>query len=488
MDKSVRGGTATMIGQAFQFAISMINTIVLARLLTPSDFGLVGMVAVVTGFATMFQYAGLSIATIQKEKITQSQISTLFWVNLLISILLGLCMMALSPLIALFFRHAELTGITIALSLAFIAEGFTIQHQSLLYRHMRFVSLTTILILSQLLGLIASIISALFGLRYWALVVGTLVAVLISSGLTYYFCPWIPERIHKNTGAREMLAFGRNLTVGNLANYLSGNMDNVLVGRYIGAYGLGLYAKAYQLFYLPVRQFKDPLQNTALPALSSLINQPMRYRNYYQRFLDLLASICIPLALYCFLEADYLVRLFLGSQWLGVIPVFRVFSIVALIYPLAGTKELIMMSAGKSRRFLIWGVINSALCITSFVAGLPFGIVGVAAAFTLMSYLVLFPSLWYCLRQTPVTVALFLKTVLPSFVISTAAFGVALLVKQALPVNSLENHLLILLVFCGIYIGLSSFRKTLRELFLLILKNIGFPFADRRVEEQVPRK
>ena len=145
-----------------------------------------------------------------------------------------------------------------------------------------------------------------------------------------------------------MLAFGGHLTVSNVANYLSANLDNFLIGKFIGADGLGIYGKAYQLFFMPIRYFKDPLQNTAMPALISLSNQPDRFRNYYKRFIDLLATLTIPTALYCLVEADFIIRFFLGPQWGEAIPVFRIFALAAIIFPLTGTQSLVLVSPGKS--------------------------------------------------------------------------------------------------------------------------------------------
>ena len=177
--KSVRGGAFTMTGQAIQFILRTTGTVVLARLLTPNDYGLFGMVAVIVGFAQMFKDAGLSMATVQKDSISHEQISTLFWINVLISIFLGICVLAASPLVTMFYGRPELTAVTAVLSISFIISGLMIQHQALLRRHMQFGTLAIIQIASQFITLVVTIVLALFGWRYWALVAGAITTALV---------------------------------------------------------------------------------------------------------------------------------------------------------------------------------------------------------------------------------------------------------------------------------------------------------------------
>lgn len=469
--KSVRGGLTTMTSQGFQFFLSVIGTVILARLLTPDDYGLVGMVTAVTGFAAMFKNAGLSMATIQSERITPEQISNLFWVNLLISLVLGLVLIAFAPLIAMFYGRTELVGITVALSATFIISGLTIQHQALLYRHMRFGALAVVVILPQVIGLMVSIALAWMGWRYWALVSASLVNTSFATVLTYYFCPWIPRWFQKGNGTMRMLTFGGHLTVTNVANYLTLNMDSVLIGRFIGADGLGLYSRAHQIFLLPVRQIKDPLQNTALPALCAIADQPERYREYYRRFLDLLASLMTPASLYCFIEAEFLVRTLLGPQWSAATQVFRIFALCALILPVGTVPGLVLVSLGKSHRFLWWGIVNVCLSMIAYAIGLSWGIEGVAAAFTVANYVMFFPTLFYCLHETPITVGLFLRTLAPSLFIGLFAGMLAIFVKNSFPSTIFFSPLLVTLVFGVAYVGLSCKRKSLRESLAELIKS-----------------
>lgn len=471
--KSVRGGMTTMGAQGIQFILQVTSTVLLARLLTPSDYGMVGMVTVVVNFAAMFKDAGLSMATVQQEKITHEQISTLFWLNVLISAFLGLCVIASSPMVAWFYGKAELTTVTAALSISFIFSGLTIQHKALQRRHMRFVTLAAIQIISQVITLAMTIILALFGWRYWALVGGALTNALTGSLLTVFFCPWIPGRMQRGTGVRKMLKFGGHLTGFNFINYFSRNADNILIGRFIGADALGLYSKAYELFMLPISQIRNPLEQVAMPVLSTLRKKPLRYALYYQRILDILASLAMPLTTYCAVEADFLIRLLLGSQWIDVVPVFRILTIAGLVQSIASTRGLVLISCGFSKRFFYWGLFNAIVCVTSFVVGLPYGIQGVAMSYTIANYAILIPSLFYCFNKTPIKVSLFFKTLLPPLATSVVAGSIILLLKHFWLNDSAIFHAMCLCIFSFVYVGLSLFRQSIRETMYMILKGAG---------------
>ena len=468
--KSVRGGITTLTSQGIQFLMRIMGTAVLARLLTPKDYGMIGMVTVVVNFAAMFKDAGLSMATVQKTEINDEQISTLFWLNILISAVLGLCVLAGSPLVAFFYRRSELTAVTAVLSVSFIVSGLTIQHQALLRRHMRFTTLASIQIASQVITLGITILLACLGWRYWALVGGSLAQALAGTLLTFYFCPWVPRRMQKGTGVRDMLKFGGHLTGFNFVNYFSRQSDNILIGRFIGAEALGLYARAYNLFMMPITQIRSPLNDVAMPALSSLRNQPERYVKYYQRLLDIMASLTIPLTMYCAIEADFLIRLLLGSKWLGAVPVFRILAIAGLIQAIAGTRGLVLLSCGFSRRYFYWGLFNAIVCVSSFVVGLRYGIEGVAMAYAIVNYVILVPSLFYCFPNTPVTITLFIKTLLPPLALSSVVGLCLFIIKHNWSNESVAAHGVYMAFFVVVYGGLSMCRQSIRETLGMMMK------------------
>ena len=257
--RSIRGGAITLITQASKLAIQMTSTVVIARLLTPQDYGLVAMASVVIKFTNRFQNFGLSAAIVQKSQINHQQISTLFWINTAISTVIGAFIAVLSPAIAGFYQEPRLVNIMLVLSVVFIFSGLSIQHRALLQRQMRFTSIAWIELISMFSGVMAGMIAALLNAGYWALII-LQVAMAVSYNLGIWLsCSWRPGLPVWNSGVGSLLAFGGNLTAFNLVNYFSRNLDNILIGRYWGSQELGLYAKAYQLLLLPIQQINIPI-------------------------------------------------------------------------------------------------------------------------------------------------------------------------------------------------------------------------------------
>ena len=470
--KTVRGGVNTMGAQGALFVLNLGRTIVLARLLTPQDFGLIGMVTVVISFATMFKNAGLNMATVQRAEINHDQISTLFWINVLISLGLGLCIVAGAPLVASFYDRPELTAVTMVLAISFVIQGLTIQHSALLRRHMRFGALALEKILAAVVSLIVAVILALQGWSYWALVGSTITSAVTMVILTYFFCPWHPGGIKKGTGVRDMLTFGGHLTGFNFVNYFARNADNILIGKFIGADGLGIYAKAYQLYMMPIRQIRAPLTQVAMPVLSSLKNTPTRYVKYYKNIVDMLATFMIPFAFYCALEANFLIDLILGEQWLAAVPVFRALAIGGVVISIAGTRGLVLMSHGYSKRYLNWGLANAVVTVASFLIGVNFGIVGVAVAYTTATYLVLIPSLFYCLNKTPIKVGQFFSALAPALINAAIAAMLLLTLNYVFDNQALLGRLLYAATFAIVYGGLTLCRKSFRMNCKIVCKEL----------------
>lgn len=461
--KSIRGGTFIMAAQASNFAINMGRTFVLARLLTPQDFGIIAMVAVIVGFAEMFKDAGLSMATVQRQDISEPQISTLFWINVLISFILGLCIIGSAPLIASFYGRQELIAVTISLAIPFFIRGIIIQHQALLNRHMRFGFLAIEHIIATVAGLLVAIVLASFGLSYWALIGSVITIATTNAILTFYFCPWLPGKPVRGTGAFQMLKFGSYLTAFNFINYFSRNADNILIGKFIGASELGFYNKAYQLFLLPISQIRNPISRIAMPVLSSLQNDHKRYSNYFYKMIDIIATVSFPLSFCLYLEAKIIILVVLGPQWEQSIPVFKVLALYGIISPVVGTRGLVLMSLGKSRKFFFLGVVIAIVSVSSFIIGLPYGINGVATAYVVAQYALVLPTLYYSFYQTPVQVLSFYKIIIvPALIVTMSALG-PLIVDYIIDAETIIVNIFSIVLFFSIYIGLTLFRRSFRK-------------------------
>lgn len=377
---------------------------VLARILTPRDFGLIAMVAAVTGFIMIFKDLGLSMATVQKAEINHGQVSTLFWINVAISSALMLLTMALAPAVAWFYKEPRLAWVTVALASAFIFGGLTVQHQALLRRQMRFVALATIDISSITFGVGIGIICGLAGLGYWSLVLMQLVMPITMAAGVWIVSGWRPGLPVRRSGVRAMLAFGGYLTGFNVVNYFARNLDKILLGRYWGSQSTGLYTKAYSLLLLPIGQITAPISAVAVPALSRLQNEPERFRNYYLKAIKLIAYITMPLVATMAALSTEIVGLVLGKQWLDAGPIFLVLAVAALWQPVGATVGWIYVSLGQTRRMFAWICIATPLIVLSFLIGLRWGALGVASGYAICSLILVYPNFSFALKRSPIRV------------------------------------------------------------------------------------
>ena len=437
--RSVRGGAVTLASQGVKFVLQMASTIILARLLIPSDYGLVAMVSAIVGFAALFKDLGLSMATIQQNAITHEQVSFLFWINVAISCILAGALCAIAPIITYFYHEPRLTSITFILACTFVFSGLSVQHLALLRRQMKFTTIGWIEIISMAVGVTCAVTMAKLGLGYWALVGMTFSSAICNAGLLWYFCPWRPRRARYDSGVRKMLKLGSHITGFSLINYFSRNLDNILIGHFCGAETLGLYAKAYSIMMLPIQQIRGPLEAVAMPALSRLQGDEVRYRSYYLKLISIVAFMSMPVMVFLFVCSDDVILLLLGPNWAGTGAIFKVLCLVSFIQPIASTRGIVLVSLGLSEKYFKWGMLNGIVTITSFLIGLPWGALGVAICYTMSNYLFLFPSLWYTFKETPITIRSFVIAVTGPVVASIIMGIIIFLIRSLLP------HMLIIL-------------------------------------------
>jgi PST family polysaccharide transporter len=317
---------------------------------------------------------------------------------------------------------------------------------------MRFIRLGIIEVVGLLVGATVAIVSAWRGAGYWSLVFMQLaMAGTVAIGV-WIASDWRPGWPRRRTGSRSMLAFGRDITGFHVINYFARNSDRIFIGRFCGSGILGLYSKAYSLLMLPINQITGPLASVAMPALSRIQKYPDRYVSYYTKLILLLSFISMPLTVFLAVSAKSIIHLLLGEQWLGVIAIFQILAISAFIQPVWSTVGLVLISMGQSGRLLKFGVFNGLVVVTSFAIGISWGAIGVASAYVMASYLILFPSLWYCFRLTPISIATFLKAVARPAIASLIMGSVILLFH---PVLSKQIHIVV--VCTNFAIGFSAY-------------------------------
>jgi len=380
--RSVRGGASTLLGQVLRLVLTIGFTAILARLLTPEDFGLVALVTSITVMVVQFKELGLADSTVQRREINHAQVSTLFWINVGASVVLMLVTAAMGPLLVWFYGDPRVLAITLAIAPAAVFGGAAVQHQALLRRQMRFGVLATIGVVAPTIAFVAAIVAARAGLGYWAQVIFVVTVPAVSAVGIWIGCPWRPGRPAGSAGIGSMLAFGGHRTGVKSVSLFIVHFDKILVGRLAGAAALGIYAKSYYLFHIPLAQLHHAITSVAATALARLRDDPPRYRLFFTRGVKFLAVVNLPAVVFGMLAADRIVLAVLGDQWTEAIPIFRVLGPTVLMTMFAVATDWAYVSLGHTRRQLIWTLVHGALVIVAMSIGIRHGALGLAIAFS----------------------------------------------------------------------------------------------------------
>ncbi len=393
---AVRSAGVTLFSGFVTLAIQVIATAILARILTPADFGLVTMVTTFSLLLANCGLNGLTEAIVQCEEITHDLASTLFWINLVCGLLLTIGFAATGSLLAKFFHDPLVKRVTQGLSLTILATSISVIHLALLKRAMLFSAVSMNDIYARVASVAVSIALGWMGWGYWALVGGA-VAMPLTSGIgAWFFCRWIPGRPKREVAnAGSVLKFAIH-TYGNFgANYFSRNTDNLLVGWRFNAQALGFYKKAYDLFALSAGQFAASITIVAVSALSRVRQDSAKYKRSFLGGLTVMAFIGMALGAVLTLTGRDMIRVLLGPKWE---PAGRIFTFFGpgigamLVYY---TTSWLHLSIGRADRWFRWAILEFAVTCTLLVAGVRFGPVGVASAWTLSFWLLTIPGLWY---------------------------------------------------------------------------------------------
>lgn len=449
--KSLSGGVATGLEQAANTCIQVFGTAILARLLTPGDFGVIAKVAAFTGITAVLGDMGLSLATIQSREINSDQLSVLFWLNVFLGLAVGGAILCSGPLLAFFYDDPRVVGISIVLAVTAVVSSLNVQYIAMLKRDLNY----NPLIISKLVGSSAGLIAAIVlagNLHYFALLCQGVVAAVVTGVILRIYSGWTPSFILRGTGVRSMLGMAMKFTGWGFINFGVRNTDNVLIGRYWGDGPLALYTRAYGLVLRPLVRIGVPLSQIAIPALSRLQDSPEKYKSFFLRGCSISLIIQVPFSCLCFVSANELVMILLGPQWQPSVAIFLALSPVLITSSTSPMTNWIYLSNGQTGKMLKAQLVTSPFYIIAFVCGLPWGPVGVAAAFSFCCVISRMPNILYCIHGTVIDSVDLIRVFMPPFLCSVVA-GVVAYVLGAFLQGTNDYQLLIakVSVFAVVY-------------------------------------
>jgi len=430
---AVRGAGVSVISQGLGFAVQMIATVILARLLTPADFGLLTMVTTFSLFFGSFGLNGFTEATLHREEIDHALASNLFWINAGQGLVLTIGFAALGRLLARFYGEPRVAAVTIGIAVTILFTSLSVQHLALLTRAMRFSDLAANNVVARAVSMAVSILLAWLGWGYWALVAGTIALPLATCIGAWALCRWVPGLPRRGVGTRLMVRFAINTYGRFTANYFGRNLGNLLLGWRFGAQSLGFYKKAYDLFVLPASQLSDPLTAVAMSTLSRLTRDPAQQRRYLLSALSTLAFVGMGLGAGLTLMGTDLIRLLLGPGWEESGRIFTFFGPGIGMMLLYHTHSWIHVSIGRADRWFRWGVVELTVTALLFLLGLQVGPVGIALAWVVSLWVLTIPALWYAGRPIHLGVGPVIGAIWKYVLGSALAGGAATAIIREIP-------------------------------------------------------
>jgi PST family polysaccharide transporter len=453
----------SLTAQGVQFLLQSVATVVLARLLTPVDFGLVAMVSAVTAIASGFADLGLTEATIQRKEISHNQVSMLFWINVAIGLSLTLLTAAMAPVLAWFYREPRLIDITLVVSLTFLIGGLRGQHNALLRRQMRFSSIAIRDVTSYAIAVSLAITLARHGARYWAIIALPLTLSFTQMAISWFMVGWRPGMPHRDVEVHSLVSFGGKVSASYVIFNWVSNADNILVGWYWGAGSLGLYSRAYNLLMLPLTQINGPAANVAIPAFSRAQDDAEMLARYYLRIVNLILWSIGPLFGFLFVAASPVIVLVLGDRWREAATVFQFLCISALGQVLLQSAIWLFVSRGQSARLLKLMLFISPVMIGGIVIGLPFGIKWVALSLSLVLLSILPWIFKFTFEGTNLTLWRLGRALLCPVSVCLAGVFLATLFLHLIGPERIVSQLLVVgLGFAAAY-SVSAFVRPVRE-------------------------
>lgn len=474
--------TSQWVNQSFVFAI----TIVLARILGPKVYGLIGMITVFTGFATVFGDFGLGDAIIQRKELEPRHLNAVFWTNIFIGSFLTLLMVTLAPVVAWFYKEPMLLALTAVIALKFIFDSMFAVQVALLYRKMQFRALAGIQIGSTVISGLVGLGMALNGMGPWSLVAQTLGASVVSFAVSWKLGNWRPRFSLNLRDCKELFGFSTYILGYNIVNYWARTLDNLLIGRLIGPTALGIYSRAYSMMLMPLNQVSRVVGKVMFPALSVIQDDKLRTKRAYLKSVSVIGLITFPMMIGAFAISEHFIPALLGEKWAGVIPIFKIFCWIGLLQSINSTMGWIYLSQGRARLYFTMGLIFTIALVVAFIVGIRWGIIGVSWSYFIFNLIIFYPSCIIPSRLINITFYEILNKLGPAFICALVMGVVVWMVGLILPVDMSHWMFIAIQIPLGVVVYLIMVKQlrldSWKEGWMVFSEMVGKRFGNNRPE------
>ena len=453
--------------QAGQFIIG----IILARLLMPKDFGLIGMLSIFIAIGQVFIDSGMGRGLIQKKDRTDIDFSTVFIFNFVVSITVYLILFFSAPLIAEFYNTPALINLTRILTLNIVISSLAIIQQTKLTIDLDFKTLAKVNVATVFIGGITGVVFALLGFGVWALVIQQLTSRVVAVLLFWYLTHWQPSLVFSKKSFKELFRFGSKLLIAGVSAQFFLNIYNIIIGRVYSPANLGHFTQSRKLVDLSSGTVTDVLNKVSFPILASLKDDSKKMISVYSRLIRMTAFIIFPVMTLVSLLADPIIRVLLNDKWLPVIPLLQVMAFTRIFYPISALNMNILTANGRSDLFLKVDISKVPIVVISLLITVPMGINAIVIGFVITSIIAFFINAYMPGKLFGYGIKEQIKDMFPFFITT-----IIMAITVYFSVTAIDNSYLKL--FIGSIVGIVSYllvnylfkTSELNEIKLLLTK------------------
>lgn len=463
----------TLSGMSWSFAgtvadrlIGFVVGIILARLLTPKEYGLVGIVAVFIVLTEPFIDSGFSNALIRKKDCTKTDYSTVFYFNFLIGILVYLALFFSAPVISTFFKEPQLTGITRAVGLVVLIDAAALIQTTILTKQINFRKQTVITVTSTVISGSLGIYLAYNGYGVWSLVYRTIAQHATSAVLLWVTSNWRPAVLFSNSSFREMFRFGSSILISAIIDKLYFNIYNLIIAKFFSARELGLYSRANMFKNIVSSTIGDIVGKISFPVLSTLQSEPERLLANYKKLLTSASFITLIILITIAASAESLVLALIGEQWTDSIIYLQLLCFAGIFYPLHAMTRTLLFVHGRSKMFLKLQVATKLLTVPAIIIGIFMGIVPLIIGMIVASVAEYIMKAYYSGKIAGYPLRKQLMDIIPGFIVALVIGGLVFLLGNNIDTKPAITLALQVLLSLMLTVALSEVFKIREYLFI----------------------
>jgi len=458
--KSIVGLKWNSIRKVGKTILNLAITLILVQFLSPDAFGMVAMITVFSGLYMLFSDLGLGSSIIQKEDLSEIQVSTVYWISSAIGFVSMIVLYLCSDLLASFYALDELADMTKVISFSLFLGGIVSIPIALLNKELDFKRLCIIDLLALDLSGVLAILAAINSYGVWSLVVLIIANAIFRCLGVLFLTSWRPKFTYNIDSIKPLMHFGVFFTSNNVLNYSIRNLDDLLIGKFLGSTELGLYSKAYSLLLLPLKNITGVFQNVLFPTFSKLQSDPNQIRDVYLKSVSGIALISFPLMVIIYFVCDELIELFFTEEWYSIIPLVKLFCFLGIIQSILRITGSLFLAMNKTKWLFNFNLVTSVIFFTGFVFVINKGIIAIAYWWLFYSIVIGVFQILFSNYIIGLDTKIYVSNLLPISLITGLVFGLGMLIDTQLVIaNGLVKAILIGMLLLLFYLLLLHFTN-----------------------------